>query len=249
MDDERGASGTPTSRTSEGSRVTAAAVIVAAGSSVRMGGAGGRRKPFLELGGRTVLELSCAAFQRASGVSELVIVAREEDLGQVRELVPAAAAVVPGGSERADSVRLGVAAVSGPVDVVCVHDAARPLIRTAVIESAVAVAAREGAALVAVALRDTVKRSASGLRVEETLERSQLWAAQTPQCFRTELLRELLRRAEQDGFRPTDDSALHERYVGPVPIVEGDATNLKLTTPTDLAIAAAILAERERELR
>ena len=233
MDDKRGA------------RVTAAAVIVAAGSSVRMGGA---RKPFLELGGRTVLERSCAAFQRASGVRELVIVAREEDLERVRELGLAVAAVVPGGSERADSVRLGVAAVSRAVDVICVHDAARPLIRTETIERAILVAAREGAALVAVPLRDTVKRSASGRSAEETLERSQLWAAQTPQCFRMELLRELLRRAEQDGFRPSDDSALHERYVGPVPIVEGEATNLKLTTPTDLAIAAAILAEREKEL-
>ena len=237
MDDERGAG------------VTAAAVIVAAGSSLRMGGAGGPRKPFLPLGGKTVLELSCAAFQRVTEVRELVIVAREEDLGRVRELVGSAAAVVPGGSERADSVRLGVEAVSQPVDVICVHDAARPLIRTATIERAIAVAARQGAALVAVPLRDTVKRSASGHSADETLERSHLWAAQTPQCFRTELLRDLLRRAEQDGFRPTDDSALHERYVGPVPIVEGDAANLKLTTPTDLAIAEAILAERMKEMR
>ena len=139
--------------------------------------------------------------------------------------------------------------MSQPVDVICVHDAARPLIRTATIERAIAVAARQGAALVAVPLRDTVKRSASGHSADETLERSHLWAAQTPQCFRTELLRDLLRRAEQDGFRPTDDSALHERYVGPVPIVEGDAANLKLTTPTDLAIAEAILAERMKEMR
>jgi 2-C-methyl-D-erythritol 4-phosphate cytidylyltransferase len=236
MDDERGA------------RVTAAAVIVAAGASVRMAGAGGSRKPFLELGGRTVLELSCAAFQRAAGVEELVIVAREEDLERVRGLAPTAAAVVPGGNERADSVRLGVAAVSLSVDVICVHDAARPLIRTATIERAIAVAAREGASLVAAAMRDTVKRSVSG-RAKETLDRSRLWAAQTPQCFRSELLRDLLQRAERDGFRPTDDSALHERYVGPVPIVEGESTNLKLTTPCDLAIAAAILAEREKELR
>jgi len=237
MDDERGA------------RVTAAAVIVAAGSSVRMGGAGGSRKPFLELGGRTVLELSCAAFQRATGLMELVVVAHEDDLERVRGLIPWAAAVVPGGSERADSVRLGVEAVSPSVDVICVHDAARPLIRTVTIERAIAVAAREGAALVAVQMRDTVKRSLSGRKAEETLDRSLLWAAQTPQCFRSELLRELLRRAQHDGFRPTDDSALHERYVGPVPIVEGDATNLKLTCPTDLAVARAILTEREKELR
>ena len=234
--------------------LTAAAVIVAAGSSVRMAGKGGRRKPFLELGGRTVLEHSCAAFQRLANVTELVVVAREEDLGRVRELAAAAAltklsAAVPGGAERADSVRMGVEAVSTSADVVCVHDAARPLIQASTIERAIAVAGREGAAVVAVPVRDTIKRSAQGPCAEETLERSALWAAQTPQCFRAELLRELLQRAERDGFRPTDDSALHERYVGPVPIVEGEATNLKITTATDLIIAAAILADRKEHPR
>jgi len=113
------------------------------------------------------------------------------------------------------------------------------------VEEVAEVAAREGAALLAVPVRDTVKEVA-GSRSERTLDRSRLWAAQTPQGFRTSVLRELLERAARDdGFTPTDDAALHERYMGPVPIVEGEPDNLKLTTPSDLAIAGAILQSRD----
>jgi len=176
-----------------------------------------------------------------------------DDLERIRRLSAASPAlakvraVVAGGELRTDSVRAGLAALSSDVVVVAVHDAARPLVRTETVERALAVAAREGASIVAVPVADTVKTSVDGERVERTLDRSVLWSAQTPQCFRIELLRALIERADADGFRPTDDAALHERYVGPVPIVRGEATNLKLTTPEDLALAAAILRARGRE--
>ena len=97
---------------------------------------------------------------------------------------------------------------------------------------------------VALPVADTLKRSVGGDRSQTTLDRAGLWAAQTPQVFRTELLLRLLERAEEDGFRTTDDAALHERYVGPVPLVPGERSNLKITTPEDLELARAILASR-----
>lgn len=232
-----------------------ALVLVAAGSSSRMGDAAAVRKPFLGLGGATVLEIAAAAFAAVPEVVEIVLVVHEQDLARTRELAnrsPAlrrALAIVPGGAERTDSVRAGVAAVSAAVRIVCVHDAARPLIATATIERAIETAAREGAALVAVPLRDTVKVSEDGARAARTLDRSQLWCAQTPQVFEAGLLRELLARAAADGFRPTDDAALHERYKGAVPIVEGEPANLKITTRDDLALAELVLARRAAEAR
>lgn len=228
----------------------AAAVVVAAGSSARMGLAPGERKPFIELAGRTVLEHACAALTAARGVTELVIVAREEDLARLEalaresEALALLSALVPGGAERTDSVRAGVAATSEACRLVAVHDAARPLIRSEVVERALACAARAGAALVAVPVRDTIKRSPDGETAAETVERGQLWAAQTPQVFGRALLLELLARAAREGFSATDEAALHEHFVGPVPLVRGDASNLKLTTRDDLEVAAALFASR-----
>jgi 2-C-methyl-D-erythritol 4-phosphate cytidylyltransferase len=96
-------------------------------------------------------------------------------------------------------------------------------------------------------VRDTIKTSSSGEAAEGTIDRSVLWAAQTPQVFRTALLRELFERAASDGFQPTDEAALHERYAGPVPLVEGSSDNFKITTPTDLVVAEAVLRARARE--
>ncbi|MCK6445557.1 MAG: 2-C-methyl-D-erythritol 4-phosphate cytidylyltransferase [Planctomycetes bacterium] len=234
------------------SKPRAALVLVAAGNATRMG-PNTVKKPFLPLGGRTMVEVSAAAFAALEEIVELVIVAHPDDLGAMRALAASSPAlvktraVVPGGAERSDSVRLGAHAVSRDVEIVCVHDAARPLVESAVIARAIEVAAREGVALVALPVRDTIKVSSTGTHAEHTLDRSVLWAAQTPQVFRAELLRELCDRAHADGFKPTDDAALYEQYSGPVPLVEGDPQNLKVTTPTDLVIAEAILAARSRK--
>jgi len=231
---------------------TAAAVIVAAGSSTRMGtgagGAGARpRKPLLELDGLPVIEHTVRAFDAAPSVAELILVAHADDVERFERFAAERRAfakvrgVVPGGAERADSVRIGVGWCAFDVDVICVHDAARPLVSPDTIERAVAVAAREGAALVARPVADTIKVVDGHGRAERTLDRSLLWAAQTPQAFRAADLRELTRRAAADALRPTDDAALWEVYRGPVPIVEGSARNLKITTPDELRIAQALL--------
>ena len=93
----------------------------------------------------------------------------------------------------------------------------------------------------AVPATDTLKISSDGRAAESTLDRRVVWCAQTPQVFRTSILRELLARAQHDGFRPTDDAALHEKYLGPVPIVPGEARNVKITTSEDLALCESIL--------
>jgi 2-C-methyl-D-erythritol 4-phosphate cytidylyltransferase len=156
--------------------------------------------------------------------------------------------VVRGGELRTDSVRAGVAAMRTDLELVAIHDAARPLVASDTIERAIALAGERGAAVVAVPLVDTVKTSSDGTHAQSTLDRSVLWSAQTPQVFRARQFRELLEKARQEEFRPTDDAALYERFVGGVPICVGDPHNFKLTTPGDLLLAGAILrARRERE--
>jgi len=226
------------------------ALIVAAGNSVRMGGGPSERKPFLALGGLTVIEHACAAFDRVEAVHEIVVVGHADDLERLRALAARSRtmrkvrAVVPGGELRTDSVRAGVRASALDSVLIAVHDAARPLVTREVVERALELAASAGAALVAVPVVDTVKTSADGKRAEATLDRSVLWAAQTPQVFRRALLVELLERAAREGFRPTDEAALHERFVGPIPISRGASENGKLTTPEDVAVFDALLRLR-----
>lgn len=229
------------------------AVLVAAGSSSRMGGV---HKPLIELGDRPMLEHSCLALGSCPGIKSIVVVAHSDDLETVRTWartrpsMSRVAAVVAGGRERAESVRIGARHELGDaVDLICVHDAARPLVTTSAVEHVLVVAAMEGAAVLALPVRDTLKHSEDGLHVDRTVERDHLWAAQTPQVFEARRFRECLRRAEEERFLPTDDAALWERYVGPVTIVRGEATNLKVTLPEDLEVARAILAARTQEVR
>ena len=121
------------------------------------------------------------------------------------------------------------------------HDAARCLVRADAVSRVIAVARREGAAILAAPARDTIKR-VSGTRIIETPSRSECWAAQTPQVFEAERFREILTLAQEEGYRPTDDAALWERYVGPVTLVPGDPSNFKVTHPSDLVLAEALLS-------
>ncbi|MCL4146931.1 UNVERIFIED_CONTAM: hypothetical protein GTU68_018173 [Idotea baltica] len=206
----------------------------------------GERKPFIDVCGRTVLEHTVAAFAACPEITEVVIVAQAEDETRIRALAEANPAfqklthIVPGGKERTDSVRNGVQACSPGLDLVAIHDCARLMIRTETISAALARAAQHGAAVVAVPVVDTLKRSTDGTLAEVTMDRSVLWAAQTPQVFRPVEILELLEKGMPAGTPPTDDAALYEEWVGPIPIVPGESTNLKLTTPTDLEIVRAL---------
>lgn len=218
------------------------AVLVAAGSSTRMG----FDKLSFDLGGETVLERSVRAFDECPEVDELVIVtgASGENAQRAAARCKKPVRLVRGGSTRAESARSGVAAAHGRL--VAVHDAARPFVSQSVIADTIAAAARCGAAAPAVPVKDTIKRARDGL-VEATLERSELFAVQTPQVFQVDLIKAALVKALEDGAALTDDCGAVERLGIGVSLTQGDYCNLKITTPEDLAVAEALFAWREQQ--
>jgi 2-C-methyl-D-erythritol 4-phosphate cytidylyltransferase len=145
--------------------------------------------------------------------------------------------VATGGPERQDSVAAGLELVDDATELVLVHDAARPFVSLACVRACVAAAATDGAAIAALAASDTVKLADEHAAIRETLDRRRVWLAQTPQVFRTGLLRRAYQQARHDGWLATDDAALVERIGHAVRIVPGEATNRKITTPDDLAWA------------
>lgn len=228
--------------------MSAAVVIVAAGKGTRFGDAGKVLATLLE---RPVLEYSIDAFERSPSISEIVVVAGEHTEVAMQHLVSSGnwtkvTRVVRGGASRQESTARGVDAVSWDADVILVHDGARPLIQTAQIEACVASAREHGGAIVATPVTDTIKRVYND-QIEMTIDRSGLWAAQTPQGFHTSKLREMMRNAAQSPNLVTDEASLAELSGESVRIVPGDASNIKITHPTDLVVAEALLRARKEQ--
>ena len=209
-------------------------------------------KQFLTLGGLPLLVHSLRVLEAADTVAAIVLAVPQAEMDYCRREIVAlygfkkVQQVVAGGTERQDSVRLGLAAVGEDADIVLVHDAVRPFLTVSMIAQVVEAAAKHGAAIVAIPMRDTVKRVGAGGLIEETVDRKPLWLAQTPQAARRAVLQEAHRKAQQDGFRGTDEAQLIERLGAPVAIVEGSTENIKVTRPEDLMIGEAILAGRTR---
>jgi 2-C-methyl-D-erythritol 4-phosphate cytidylyltransferase len=226
-----------------------AAVVPAAGCGTRFGGA--VPKQYLCLAGLPLLAWTLRAVRESNVVSTLTVVVApgEEARCRAEVLVPCGirADVIPGGADRQASVFAGLSGLPDDPDLVLVHDGARPLITPDLIRAAVETAARDGAAVVAVPVSDTIKVAGDDRTVLETPARGRLWAAQTPQVFRADWLRAAHRKALADGFRGTDDSVLVERLGYPVRLVPGTPSNLKVTTPTDLAQAEHVLRARLAE--
>ena len=229
------------------SRTTAhklALIVPAAGSSTRMGG--GVRKPLIELRGRPVLWHTLGRFQNITGLDQIVIVAHPGDIAEIERSVwpqlaeRGATRLVPGGERRQDSVTNGLDALEPGADIVLIHDAVRPFVPRRAIEESIEAAAQHGAAVVAMPVADTVKR-ANGERVAETVLRDDLWGAQTPQVFRLELIRRAFDQAAKDGFECTDDAQLVERLGAEVRLVRGSYENFKITTPSHVRMADALL--------
>ncbi|HJP66159.1 MAG TPA: 2-C-methyl-D-erythritol 4-phosphate cytidylyltransferase [Actinomycetota bacterium] len=219
--------------------VSAWTVILAAGSGQRLGF--DRPKGFVQLGGRPMLAWSVEA-AAASG-SGIVLVVPPGMLDQARPLVTPDVTVIEGGADRQASARLGLAAAPSDASVLVVHDAARPLVPPELFDR-VAAAVASGSAAGAVPVvpsPDTVKRIRDG-RVVETVPRDDVRLAQTPQAFVSSVLREVHERAVRDGLAATDDAMLLEAYGHVVGVVEGSASNFKITTPEDLDQAERILA-------
>ncbi len=218
------------------------AVIVAAGSASRMGGID---KVMAPLEGEPMVKRTVRQFQECDAIREIVIVTRPDLILPITDLardMDKVKAVVAGGSSRQESVQLGLNALSEQVKLVAVHDGARPLITWHVIDRAVRAANSYGAAAPAIPVKDTVKVVRGGV-VQETPDRSTLYAVQTPQVFDLDLLRGALKKAEQDKVEVTDDCSAVEYLGMRVKIVEGDERNLKVTTPMDLAVAKMLLEE------
>lgn len=221
-----------------GSVGTVGAVIVAAGGSRRMGGID---KIFAPLAGRPLVAHAIAAFAAHPAVSRIVLVVAAERVAEAAaelpHFAPGKLAVCAGGERRQDSVRAGLERL-GPVDVVAVHDGARPLVTAEIVEAGLRAVQRSGAAVAAVPVVDTLKETGSDGAVLRTIPRERLWAVQTPQLFDYAMLLAAHHAWTEDV---TDDAMLIEARGGRVELFAGSPRNLKVTTPDDLALAVALL--------
>ncbi|MBU8908643.1 2-C-methyl-D-erythritol 4-phosphate cytidylyltransferase [Desertibacillus haloalkaliphilus] len=223
-------------------------VIPAAGQGKRM--QAGQNKQFIELEGKPVIIHTLAIFEADENCKEIIVVANQRETEQVKSLLVAhklskATKIVAGGSERQQSVYNGLKAVEES-EIVLVHDGARPFVEEKHLNNLVNKAKTIGAATLAVPVKDTIKRVDADF-VVETMERSSLWAIQTPQAFHLSLIKQAHKEAEIANFLGTDDASLVEQSGQAVAIVSGDYLNIKLTTPEDLVFAKAIMETKRRE--
>lgn len=224
-------------------RKTCTAVVVAAGSARRMQGID---KIMAQIGGKPMLLRTALALSESEKIDRVVIVTRAELVQDVEALcagVPKLQAVVPGGESRAQSVLRGLDAVQTPL--AAIHDGARPLVTREIADAAIEAAERCGAAAPAVAVHDTIKVALDGI-VQSTPDRSTLFAVQTPQVFDTEKIKAAIRSALERGLPLTDDCSAAELAGMEVRLTQGSEENLKITVPSDLALADAVLKRRER---
>ena len=225
-----------------------AVILPAAGKSSRFSQQ--RKKVFVELNGRPVWVRTAEQFVHRSDVVQTILVVSPEDLDWFKEkfrpnLAFMEIEVVTGGAERADSVLKGLEKVRDDVDFVAVHDAARPLIVKEWIDQVFHAAESTGAAILATSVTSTLKRVDAQQKIEATVSRANLWAAQTPQVFRRQLLIDAY--AKRGQLQPTDEAQLVEQLGQPIQIVPGSALNLKITTPEDLRIAEHLMNALPKE--
>lgn len=230
-------------RKSKEPAVHCSVVILAAGSSSRMG----QDKIMLPIGDLPVIVHTLRAFEPLPEVDEVIVVTREDLVPEIAGLCKVfdlrkVKKVVRGGATRAESARIGTLEADYDATLIAVHDAARPFATESVIRAVILKAAETGAAAPAIPVKDTIKVAHEGL-VEYTPDRATLFAVQTPQVFDASLLRAALQKALDDGAEVTDDCSAVERLGMKVSLTAGDERNIKLTTPADLALAELMLQE------
>ncbi len=223
-------------------------IIPAAGQGKRMGL--GERKQFLQFHNQPIIIHTLALFEELPEVDEIVVVTQEEEIIRTKKMIEEAGIhkvthVVSGGKERQESVYLGLKQIM--TDWVMVHDAVRPFVSREVISRLLNVARMHGAAILAVPVKDTVKMVDDAGVVEQTPDRKRLWAVQTPQAFRRDILLSAHEQFLERDAIATDDSMLVEELGIDVRVVEGEYTNVKLTTPDDLYLAESIYQMRRRK--
>jgi len=224
------------------------AVIVAAGKGRRMGD--DIAKPFLLVGNRPVILHTLGRFAETQTVRRVIVVAAEKELSRYQDLIGSDSQLSclqcifqPGGLRRQDSVAQGLARLDPDCEVVVIHDGVRPFVSPQLIDRCVEAAFREGAVVVGVPVRSTIKIVSPDRHIRQTLPRGSLWEIQTPQVFRIEIIREAYARAAREGTEATDDAMLVELLGKSVTLLEGHPTNIKITVPEDLLLAEALLRE------
>ena len=232
------------------------AIVVAGGTGERFGRGGG--KQLLDLNGTPALALTVRAFLGAASIDAVVVVCHPARVGEYEQALASILEVAMplvftgGGETRQESVRLGLEVAERlGAHIVAIHDGARPLITSEVIDSACAELYADeqlDGVVVGHPVTDTLKMAADGV-VESTPDRSRYWAVQTPQFFRVGRLRKAIDSATADGFIGTDDSSIVERIGGTVGLVQGRRDNLKITLAEDAEIVRAILASRREGQR
>lgn len=215
-----------------------AAIIPCAGQGKRMGSK--VSKPYIDIGGRPLVTYTLDVFQNHPYIDTIIMVVRKEELEYCRENIvnkhsfTKVKAVVTGGKERQDSISLGISLLDKETEWVVVHDGVRPLITKEILARALEKAWKKGSAVVGVPVKDTIKKVNDDLSVSETPERKTLWQVQTPQIFRKDTLLRAYEQASLNNWQVTDDASLVEKLGEKVYMVEGEYTNIKVTTPEDI---------------
>ena len=225
------------------------AIIVAAGSSRRMG----FNKLFATIAGKPVIAHAIQAFERSRSVTEIIIVARKDQHDEITELARAKSfkkvrSIIAGGEHRQDSVRAGLDRLDDEAKYVAVHDAARPLVTPEQIEDVYAQCRMHGAAALAEPINDTPKRADVDLMITASVDRHELYAMQTPQIFERGLIEEAYRAVYAGNLSVTDEVSAVERLGRKVVLVLNEDFNFKITYPRDLGLAEFVLKQRAQSL-
>lgn len=220
------------------------AIIVAAGKSERMGSH--TDKAFLSLGSKPVVAWSLLAFEQCADIDQIILVIRKDQILAAKSVaqmfgISKLLKIVAGGGRRQDSVQNGMKEMDPDTRVVVVHDGARPCVTPDLISETIKCAKRNGCGVAASRVWDTIKYVERGATVDHTVDRSKLWAVQTPQAFNAELLRRAYLAVEEQKVTVTDEAGAVELIGEPVRLVDWPRPNLKITTAEDLPLAAASL--------
>jgi len=224
-------------------RNTVSAVIVAAGKGIRMNDS--VLKQYMPLAGRPVLSHTLAVFDGCNLISKIFLVVHKKDFDYCRNnilpMLKKEINLVVGGKERQDSVYNGLIAVGDNNGIVIIHDGVRPFAHKEMLKSCIKGAKKHGACIIGVPAQDTLKKISSSGDIEKTIERSNIWLAQTPQAFKYNIIKKAHEYARMKGYAGTDDAFLVEQMGEDVKIIKGSKNNIKITTREDLRLAEVML--------
>ncbi|SHI14365.1 2-C-methyl-D-erythritol 4-phosphate cytidylyltransferase [Sporanaerobacter acetigenes] len=224
-------------------------IVAAAGMSNRMRSR--INKQFIFIDNKPVLAHTLEKFEMCKYVDEIIVVAKEDEIDYCKKEIvkkydfKKVSKVVKGGKERQDSVYNGLLALDEKCKIVLIHDGARPFVKVKNIEDGISGVTKYGACVVGAPVKDTIKVVDDNNDIKNTPHRSQIWAAQTPQCFWRHIIMQAYKAALDDNFTGTDDSMLVERLGVPVKMIMGSYENIKITTPDDLIVAESMLKDKE----